>query len=445
MKNLNKYTKAELISKFKNLENNNSNNNPNNTNIFSKIIKSILLFKSIILKLTLITFLVRWIKKYSLIQKIWHVFNLIASTLVGFSLFDIYSYDVIEWIKSTQIYNYIYEFFNYKPPVDENIIEERPMKDFKTTNRSQTITESKIRDSEGNSRNSWNYREFNEQEIENNTNYIKIAIASIIIIGCFCWFYSDEITTGYMAFKDWWNSRGNNDPGTGSNVSITPTQDSINRDSIQDRIKSKIRNYEITNQNQIELIDNTQNIAGPSNLDKGKGVLTSPSLEDLNNKAKESWADFSKQSESGLNSPTSSTSSTETITQNSFTSSSEILVDRNFEKTVKFVNKTWKGVFADKDIVKFNDIERSVDLSLLDNIQTRYRLADDLIELTKSYDYMIEVYNKLDNNQEKVLQKIALFKFREWMNKYSEIIVGTNINVGSPNDEPLIFKDLVIK
>ena len=48
MKNLNKYTKAELISKFQRLENNNSNQS-----FFSKIFNYILMFKGLILKITL--------------------------------------------------------------------------------------------------------------------------------------------------------------------------------------------------------------------------------------------------------------------------------------------------------------------------------------------------------------------------------------------------------
>ena len=88
MKNLNKYTKAELISKFKTLENKNSNKS------FSQlIINSLLLYKSLILKLTLITLIIKWIKKYSLVRKLWHIFSLISSTLLGFSLIDIYGFD----------------------------------------------------------------------------------------------------------------------------------------------------------------------------------------------------------------------------------------------------------------------------------------------------------------------------------------------------------------
>jgi len=55
MQNYNKYTKAELISKIKALDIKNSNSNQS---IFSKIFNYILLFKNLILKITLITFLI---------------------------------------------------------------------------------------------------------------------------------------------------------------------------------------------------------------------------------------------------------------------------------------------------------------------------------------------------------------------------------------------------
>jgi hypothetical protein len=55
MQNLNKYTKAELISKIQNtkLETKNSNS------ITEGIISNILLFKSLILKITLIAFIIK--------------------------------------------------------------------------------------------------------------------------------------------------------------------------------------------------------------------------------------------------------------------------------------------------------------------------------------------------------------------------------------------------
>jgi hypothetical protein len=61
MKNLNKFTKAELINKFKNLENLKSNHdknlNSNQSNL--KLIDILLLFKSLIIKITLITFIIK--------------------------------------------------------------------------------------------------------------------------------------------------------------------------------------------------------------------------------------------------------------------------------------------------------------------------------------------------------------------------------------------------
>jgi hypothetical protein len=52
--NLNKYTKAELISKFKRLDNKNSNQT-----LIYKVLGTIIKFKSLILKITLIAFLIK--------------------------------------------------------------------------------------------------------------------------------------------------------------------------------------------------------------------------------------------------------------------------------------------------------------------------------------------------------------------------------------------------
>jgi hypothetical protein len=58
MKNLNKFTKHELISKLKNLDNQNSNQNSNKSTLI-KIVEYLLYFKSLIFKLTLIAFIIR--------------------------------------------------------------------------------------------------------------------------------------------------------------------------------------------------------------------------------------------------------------------------------------------------------------------------------------------------------------------------------------------------
>lgn len=98
MKNYNKYTKAELISKLQ------TKLEYTHQSFYSKIVNLIITFKSIILKITLITFLITWFKKYSLIRKLWHLFSWIGSTLLGLSMIDIYAFDFLNWIKDTNIY-----------------------------------------------------------------------------------------------------------------------------------------------------------------------------------------------------------------------------------------------------------------------------------------------------------------------------------------------------
>jgi len=51
--------------------------------------------------------------KYFLIKKLWHIFSLLGSSLLSISIIDIYSWDVISWIKDTSIYRWYSELFNY--------------------------------------------------------------------------------------------------------------------------------------------------------------------------------------------------------------------------------------------------------------------------------------------------------------------------------------------
>jgi hypothetical protein len=58
MKNLNKFTKSELINKIKRLDSQN-NNLTINKSVLIRIIEYIILFKSLILKFTLIALIIR--------------------------------------------------------------------------------------------------------------------------------------------------------------------------------------------------------------------------------------------------------------------------------------------------------------------------------------------------------------------------------------------------
>lgn len=117
--NLNKFTKAELISKFKKLESKNSNlnNTENNQSLFSKIIDFILYFKGLIFKITLITILIRTIKKYSLFSKLLRFANWIILTIFGISVIDNFPSDFFKEFRyilggtedhHIQIYTYLH-------------------------------------------------------------------------------------------------------------------------------------------------------------------------------------------------------------------------------------------------------------------------------------------------------------------------------------------------
>lgn len=115
--NLNKYTKAELISKFKNLQNKQSNNNSNPT-ISSIIIYNIIKFKSILMKITIIAFLIKSLKKYSLLRKLWSSFNWIIMAVFGFSLMDLYDIQffssLMSYIRASQFYGVVAGVLGYK-------------------------------------------------------------------------------------------------------------------------------------------------------------------------------------------------------------------------------------------------------------------------------------------------------------------------------------------
>nr|AWB36250.1 hypothetical protein [Lactarius sp. (in: basidiomycete fungi)] len=99
--NLNKLTKADLIKKFKQLQ-----DESNNSGLLAKL----LLFKSLLLKITLIALLIKTFRKYSMLRKCFMVLNMIVLSIFGISLMDIYGLSflagIIETIRSTYVYSW---------------------------------------------------------------------------------------------------------------------------------------------------------------------------------------------------------------------------------------------------------------------------------------------------------------------------------------------------
>ena len=90
--NLNKFTKAELISKFKTLDSKVKSNSSAQSSqtisslsktLFSSIITTIIHFKSFLLKFTLITLFLKYFKRYSLFRKLWYLTNWMVMGIFG--------------------------------------------------------------------------------------------------------------------------------------------------------------------------------------------------------------------------------------------------------------------------------------------------------------------------------------------------------------------------
>lgn len=302
MNNLNKFTKAELISKFKGLENKNSN-----PSIFTKIFSYILLFKNLILKITLITFIIKWIKNYSIIRKIWHVISTIASTLLGISFIDIYGFDLIAWIRESQIYQWFSELIVTPKVIEKKSAGESIPSNMKETYPNATRSES---DHEIIKR----FKEIIYKESEpivedelnqENTAFYKnkyFIIGALTISVLVSWYYLDEIKTGYGSVIDWLNSfrRGSSwgTSGIDTNESTTP---------IAKNIKSELnRLFPENPPKDIELIDNTQTIASSSkgNImdDPTKVYSSSPtSMEQYFTEDKDKGIDVTNLSKSEIN------------------------------------------------------------------------------------------------------------------------------------------------
>lgn len=403
MNNLNKFTKAELISKFKKLDEQKSNNQ---NNIY-KIINNFILFKDLILKLTFITILIKWIKKYSLVKKLWHIFSVIGSTLLGFSLIDIYSWDIISWIKDTSIYKWYFElFYKIEDKIERPVEFQREMNDrssIETTTNETTIEQ--------------NSRNIQEHEIiqENESNYKKyfILCSIIIISGIGIWCYYNDIKPGdagntildkIRSFRSWFNNDQTNiiNNHTGNDQMNIPTN--INED--------------------IQLIDNTQ----PPIYNQSSTILTSPSLENLNEQAQTTWSEDAS----------SPSGSDRTITQESISATS------------KLISNTWRSRLTLEVNDKINFVESCFNSG--NEIADSIKLADYYAYIINEYNIEIQTYNYIKNSNNHNIDhlnavKESIYYFREWIAEYQSKIFPSSsvtIEVGSIQDSPKILSKNIV-
>lgn len=337
MMNLNKFTKAELINKLR--KSDTKSDSSTKLTLFNQI-KSylyqiwnlIVSFKNILLKLTLISFFIQIFKKYRIFRTLWKIINTTVLSIFGISLLDNFGFeflsnfllttrnilsDIIEYLSNTQFSQYLNKLFSKEeiPSTnqDRSIIHE--------SNKEKTRNHTKIGQNDRNPKISeWIKPETKTEEIESSN--VQYYIIAVMIIGCLSWYYFDDIKDIGSSFMDWVKSfRGNDDPGNNN----LPVEDRISqRAELEKYIKERTR--ETNEKISSIMIEKSENPVR----------ITSESLEDLNEKVKESWE--------SQTSPTSSTSSTETIKP----SSSKVKIDsvfplkENFIDNIKLIEETKK-------------------------------------------------------------------------------------------------------
>ena len=221
--------------------------------------------------------MIKTFKKYSLFTKILRFTNWLILTIFGISVIDNFGLDffrnffmelritlaaIITYFSNTHFYSFIASLFKSKEEVTKPkiSIREEPMSWESSRN------ESEIKQSKGNSKISLAEWLKPEPEIKpeesNNTKYLIIAG---ILIGCLAAYYWSDITPIIKNLFDKIKPKKDGDPG---NNPIQPSFDN-SRPSVEQRLqnifddKSEFK----SDVSQIELIDNTQNIASTSKID----------------------------------------------------------------------------------------------------------------------------------------------------------------------------------
>jgi hypothetical protein len=418
---LNKYTKAELISKLNKIKNENIENNGNYINKLNSYLSMIwvflIKFKSMLLKLTLISFLIRIFKKYRLFRRIWIILNSIIVTIFGISLIDNFGFDFIQhffreikfiisntvdYLTNTHFYQYINKLFesNENPSskttfksksISENSIEKtRNDQNFGQSNRDSKISE-------------WLKQEPEEKldDIKESNNKYYYYIIALIVISALSWYYFDEIKTTGSSILEWirsFQSGGDNNPD--NNMGDIRDLRREKRLELENLVKGKTKETE-------EKLDNL--------IDKSKGKnvrIMSPSLEDLNKTVQESW---------DVSSPTSSISSDETIkasssnlseTSSHVKSESPFPLENSFlennisNKTLLNLTSNWRNVIKPelKDSIEY--IEKHLPKSDLDDTTYITQLLEEINRKSTIY------LNDLEVNKNKI-QSSDLVYFTE--------------------------------
>lgn len=475
MKNLNKFTKTELINKMNDLQ-----NKSNNKSTLIKIVEFIIFLKNWIIRLTLIALIIKWFKNYSLFRKTFHIFSWIASTLLGISLIDIYSLDVITWIKETNIYNWIYDLFYSKEnsSIIKSIKEVKANKEVKKEDTEFQFPKTITSKTDGNEKthvtlSEWFNRDINKEvitddslidKIKDNSKNI-IIISGVVIISGLSYYYFNEIKDGFGTSINWIKNYlfgPSSDPGTNASNSDILNSTQSSRDNLKIRFLKLFRK----NEEEQEIIDLLPPSIELSDL-KGKQILTdqditsenmkkfftSPSLESLNNRATEAWTDPLSDSSSNSSSSTITPSnykpevSSENITSNIPSSSQNLQATSSThitpsETLLNVISNSWKDMINkdNKELINFIDNFVSSKQVVTDVIIDK--LINDFINIISNYDNQVNLYY-INSNSNWTSEnannfKIGLYFYKKWIKKNMEIIFPdfNKLQIGNITDEP---------
>jgi hypothetical protein len=257
---LNKLTKAELISKINQKENLESKIDKNNTKLDSKINKEkikteitfldvILKIKNLILSLSLIAVLMKLFKNYKTIRSFLKFANFIILTIFGMSMFEAFGLgiitkifgelryifaEIITYLTDSTFYQYLMKSFNIN-----NVVEEQ--KSIRTSYKKPIETDWKAEYEKAERQreiDKWKARYALEKENNEKTD-IKVWLVLLLLLGgsVATWYYPDIL----QIFSPVWNIsnlierilRGGRDDDDGNNNNIQNDNNNDNNNDIQ--------------------------------------------------------------------------------------------------------------------------------------------------------------------------------------------------------------------
>jgi hypothetical protein len=231
--NLNKFSKAELISKLKEFKNNSENQ--------SKLLNSFYIIKQFIVKFTLLALIIKIFKRFRILRRIWLIINATVMTIWGISVMDLYGLsfisafyveiisitgNIVNYLTNTKFYFYLSNLLGYKTESPSRF---EPLK---TIQQATTRIEPEVkRDSRIPS---WfeKEQEIIEEDKPFYTNKCFIYGTFLLISGLTYYYFGDEIKLCTISIWEWLRGRRPGDNPPPINPPVNPSSESTRMNPI---------------------------------------------------------------------------------------------------------------------------------------------------------------------------------------------------------------------